>query len=90
MTLFDLSEYNLRQLDPKQGTKPLDFGGGGITGSVNLDGRFIAINTYHPEHGYITLTSIPPFPDEDRYDQKKVRAYRKSLVSNEGFLGEHA
>ncbi|GAB5493931.1 MAG: hypothetical protein Phog2KO_41460 [Phototrophicaceae bacterium] len=85
MTLFDLSEYNLRQLDPKQGTKPLDFGGGGITGSVNLDGRFIAINTYHPEHGYITLTSIPPFPDEDRYDQQKVRAYRKSLVSNEGF-----
>lgn len=85
MTLFDLSEYNLRQLDPKQGTKPLDFGGGGITGSVNLDGRFIAINTYHPEHGYITLTSIPPFPDEDRYDQQKVRAYRKSLVNNEGF-----
>ena len=85
MTLFDLSGYNIRQLDPAQGTKPLDFGGGGITGSINLDGRFIAINTYHPEHGYIALTSIPPFPDEDRYDQKKVRAYRKSLVSNEGF-----
>lgn len=83
--MFDLSDYKLRQLDPKQGTKPLDFGGGGITGSVNLDGRLIAINTYHPEHGYITLTSIPPFPDEDRYDQKKVRAYRKSLVTNEGF-----
>lgn len=83
--MFDLSEYNLRQLDPQQGTKPLDFGGGGITGSVNLDGRLIAINTYHPEHGYITLTSIPPFPDEDRYNQKKVRAYRKSLVHNEGF-----
>ena len=85
MTLFDLSDYKLRQLDPQQGTKPLDFGGGGITGSVNLDGRLIAINTYHPEHGYITLTSIPPFPDEDRYDQQKVRAYRKSLVTNEGF-----
>ncbi len=83
--MFDLSDYKLRQLDPQQGTKPLDFGGGGITGSVNLDGRLIAINTYHPEHGYITLTSIPPFPDEDRYDQKKVRAYRKSLVTNEGF-----
>lgn len=85
MTLFDLSDYHVRQLDPAQGTKPLDFGGGGITGSINLDGRFIAINTYHPEHGYITLTSIPPFPDEDRYDQAKVRAYRKSLVHNEGF-----
>lgn len=85
MSLFDLSQYRVRQLDPKQGVKPLDFGGGGITGSVNLDGRFIAINTYHPEHGYVTLTSIPPFPDEDRYDQAKVRAYRKSLVTNEGF-----
>ncbi|MGJ3239834.1 MAG: glycoside hydrolase family 125 protein [Anaerolineae bacterium] len=85
MTLFDLSDYHVRQLDPAQGTKPLDFGGGGITGSVNLDGRFIAINTYHPEHGYITLTSIPPFTDADRYDQAKVRAYRKSLVTNEGF-----
>lgn len=85
MTLFDLSDYNVRQLDPAQGTKPLDFGGGGITGSINLNGRFIAINTYHPEHGYITLTSIPPFPNEDRYDQAKVRAYRKSLVHNEGF-----
>lgn len=85
MTLFDLSDYNIRQLNPAQGTKPLDFGGGGITGSINLDGRFIAINTYHPEHGYITLTSIPPFPDEDRYDQQKVRAYRKSLVTNDGF-----
>ncbi len=83
--LFDLSDYRLRKLDPAQGTKPLDFGGGGITGSVNLDGRFIAINTHHPEHGYITLTSIPPFPDTDRYNQPKVRAYRKSMVDNQGF-----
>ena len=83
--MFDLSDYKLRQLDPQQGTKPLDFGRVGLAGSVNLDGRLIALNSYHPQHGYITLTSIPPFPDADRYNQKKVRAYRKSLVTNEGF-----
>ncbi|MEL6408499.1 MAG: hypothetical protein AAFR81_29295, partial [Chloroflexota bacterium] len=83
--LFDLEGYRLRKLDPAQGTKPLDFGGGGVNGSINLDGRFIAINSYHPEHGIVTLTSVPPFPDADRYDQAKVRAYRKSLVTNAGF-----
>ncbi|MGB1288396.1 MAG: hypothetical protein ACPG7F_17815, partial [Aggregatilineales bacterium] len=85
MALFNLSAYRLRQLDPAQGVKPLDFGGDAITGSINTDGRFIAINTYHPEYGYMTLSSIPPFADEDRYDQQKVRAYRKSLVSDAGF-----
>lgn len=65
--------------------KPLDFGYGGCTGSINADGRLVAINTYHEEHGYVTLTAQPPFPDEDRYDAKKVRAYRKSLATSEGF-----
>jgi uncharacterized protein len=83
--MFDFSDYHVRELDINQGYKPLDFGMGGLTGSVNKDGRIIAVNNYHPEHGYVTLTSIPPFPDADRYDQSKVRAYRKSLVTNEGF-----
>ena len=83
--MFDLANFYVRELDPSQGTKPLDFGGGGITGSINLDGRFIAINTAHPEHGYVSLTSAPPFPDADRYDQAKVRTYRQSLVTNKGF-----
>ncbi|MEQ8672163.1 MAG: glycoside hydrolase family 125 protein [Aggregatilineales bacterium] len=78
-------EYRLRELDPAQGEKPLDFGGHGINGSVNRDGRIIAINTYHPEHGYITLTSAPPFPEDKRYDPAAVRAYRKSLATQEGF-----
>ncbi|MEM6527817.1 MAG: hypothetical protein AAF653_05955, partial [Chloroflexota bacterium] len=83
--MFDLDGYFLRKLDIAQGYKPLDFGGGGISGSVNKDGRIIAVNNYHPEHGYVTLTSIPAFPDEDRYDAQKVRAYRRSLVDNTGF-----
>ncbi len=80
-----LDNYRRRKLDPTQGYKPLDFGGGGITGSINRDGRITAINTYHPEHGYITLTSAPPFDESQRYNPSAVRAYRKSLVDLEGY-----
>jgi uncharacterized protein len=65
--------------------KPLDFGADGITGSVDAEGRIIALNTYDPVHGYITLTSAEPFPDEDRYDPAKVRAYRAGLARLAGF-----
>jgi hypothetical protein len=83
--LFDLATYRVRRLDPKQGGKPLDFGYGGVTGSINADGRLIAVNGYHPTHGYMTVTSQPPFADEDRYDPQKVRTYRRSLATNVGF-----
>jgi hypothetical protein len=65
--------------------KPLDFGWDGINGSVDQYGRIIALNFYHSEYGYVTLTSAEPFPDEKRYDQAAVRAYRKSLTELEGF-----
>lgn len=65
--------------------KPLDFGGDGITGSVNADGRLIALNFYHPQHGYVTLTSAEPFPESERYNPEAVRAYRASLVEQDGF-----
>jgi uncharacterized protein len=65
--------------------KPLDFGGNGINGSLDANGRIIALNFYHPEYGYVTLTSADPFPDDKRYDQAAVRAYRKSLTELEGF-----
>jgi uncharacterized protein len=65
--------------------KPLDFGGGGVNGSVDAYGRIIALNFYHPEHGYVTLTSADPFPEDQRYNPQAVRAYRKSLVTLEGF-----
>ncbi len=65
--------------------KPLDFGANGINGSVDQSGRIIALNFYHPEHGYVTLTSADPFPDDQRYDVSAVRAYRKSLAELEGF-----
>jgi hypothetical protein len=65
--------------------KPLDFGANGINGSLDVHGRMIALNFYHPEHGYLTLTSADPFPDDQRYDVSAVRAYRKSLVDLDGF-----
>jgi hypothetical protein len=65
--------------------KPLDFGGDGITGSVDRLGRLIAVNFYHPPHGYVTLTSAEPFPESDRYNPAAVRAYRASLASLDGF-----
>lgn len=80
-----IENYRRRKLDPTKGYKPLDFGGGGITGSINRDGRITAINTYHPEHGYVTLTSAPPFDETQRYNPSAVRAYRKSLVNLEGY-----
>ncbi len=65
--------------------KPLDFGGGGITGSVDRCGRIIALNCYHPQHGYVTLTCAPPFPESERYNPAAVRAYRSGLTALEGF-----
>lgn len=80
-----LNAYRRRRLNAEQGYKPLDFGGGAITGSMNQEGRIIALNTYHPQHGYITLTSAPPFPESQRYDPNAVRAYRQSLIELDGF-----
>lgn len=65
--------------------KPYDFGANGINGSVDAHGRLIALNFYHAEHGYVTLTSADPFPDDQRYDQAAVRAYRRSLAELDGF-----
>lgn len=64
--------------------KPLDFGVAGVTGSIDSGGRIIALNTYDETHGYITLTSAYPFPDGDRYDAQKVRAYRRALAAMSG------
>ncbi len=65
--------------------KPLDFGGEGITGSVDAEGCIIALNAYHPTHGYVTLSAAEPFPETERYNPGAVRAYRKGLAGLRGF-----
>jgi uncharacterized protein len=70
---------------PTRPAKPLDFGGSGINGSLDAQGRFIAVNFYHSRFGYVSLTSAAPFPDDARYQQPKVRAYRARLATLTGF-----
>ena len=65
--------------------KPLDFGGGGVNGSLDAQGRMIALNFYHPVYGYVTLTTAEPFPEDQRYVPAAVRAYRASLATLTGF-----
>jgi hypothetical protein len=72
-------------LDPALGVKPLDFGMNGLTGSIDTDGRLIALNSYHERYGYITLTASDPFPETERYNPTAVRAYRRSLADLAGF-----
>lgn len=64
--------------------KPLDFGFAGVSGCLNRSGSLTALNAYHPQHGIVTLTSAAPYPDADRYDAAKVRAYRRGLLSQAG------
>ncbi len=65
--------------------KPFDFGTDGLTGSLNQTGQLIALNFYHPKHGYVTLTTAEPFPEHERYNPTEVRAYRASLANLPGF-----
>jgi uncharacterized protein len=61
--------------------KPLDFGNGRVTGSVNDQGRLVTLNSVHPEQGYVTLTCLPPFPEGRWYDADQVRRYRAALAA---------
>jgi len=77
-----------RLLNPADGVKPLDFGAEGTTGSLDPNGRVVALNTYHPQHGYVTLTTADPFDETRHYTQTAVRAYRAELAALRGF-GPH-
>lgn len=77
-----------RLLNPADGVKPLDFGADGTIGSLDTNGRVIALNTYHPQHGFVTLTTADPFDEARRYDPAAVRAYRAGLTALRGF-GPH-
>jgi len=77
-----------RLLNPADGVKPLDFGADGTIGSLDTNGRVVALNTYHPQHGFVTLTTADPFDETRRYDPAAVRAYRAELTALRGF-GPH-
>src|SRR5690606_18115059 len=71
-----MSQDEERLLNPADGVKPLDFGADGIIGSIDRNRRVVALNTYHPQHGFVTLTAADPFDEARRYDQAAVRDYR--------------
>ncbi|HZD58033.1 MAG TPA: hypothetical protein VE136_14985, partial [Anaerolineales bacterium] len=75
-----MTVISIRDLDFARPYKPLDFGNGRAAGSVALDARILTLSTYHPYFGYVTLSAHPPFPDEKRFDQAAVRAYRAGLA----------
>lgn len=68
-------------LDSNRNYKPLDFGNGLTAGSVNDQGRLIALSTPHPQQGYVTLTCVPSFPEDRRYDPAFVRSYRAAFAA---------
>ncbi|MEO1165512.1 MAG: hypothetical protein AAFV98_17130, partial [Chloroflexota bacterium] len=58
--MFNLSNFQVRRIYPTDGIKPLDVGNKGVTASISPDGRILAVNAYHPDKGFISLTSVPP------------------------------
>lgn len=67
-------------LDPTAAIKPLDVGNGRVAGSVLADGRLTSLTGYVPSHGVGGLLSQAPYPDVDRGDATKVRAYRSAMA----------
>ncbi len=71
----------MKELDTTSGYKPLDFGKGGVTGSVDFNGRLIASS----EHGNVTMTTATTIPEQRRRQPEFVCAYRTLLAWLNGF-----
>lgn len=76
-----MSSLMARRLDPRRPFKPLDLGNGALAASLLPDGRCVTLGAYHPTHGWVTLSALPPFPDVQRHDPEAVRAYRARLAA---------
>ncbi|WP_029214472.1 glycoside hydrolase family 125 protein [Kallotenue papyrolyticum] len=76
-----MSSLMARRLDPRRSFKPLDLGNGALAASLLPDGRCVALGAYHPTHGWVTLSAMPPFPDVQRHAPEAVRAYRARLAA---------
>jgi hypothetical protein len=69
----------LQPLDPTRPYKPLDAGEAGVSASVDVRGRLVAVSQGHPEHGTVALNAHAPFPPSWRHDQAAVRRWRRRL-----------
>src|SRR5579862_2864173 len=60
--------------------KPIDLGCGRLSASISANGEILSINGYHPGVGYMTLTPIAQFPEDQFYSPIFVRQYRRRLI----------
>lgn len=67
--------------------KPLDTGTGTLVASLGKFGELLSISTYHRDHGWIVVNTLPQFPPDKYYDPAFVRWYRWQLadLNQEGF-----
>jgi hypothetical protein len=70
-----------------QNKKPIDTGIGGMTASFNSNGLIHSINSFHPEQGYITVSSSEQFPNDKWYDSSYVPQYRRDLAEYKQAFG---
>jgi uncharacterized protein len=72
-----------RLLPPPTGAeaKPVDVGNGRLVASVGAaSAELISLLAYHPQHGVVELSAMPPFDDRERGDRAAVRRYRALMA----------
>lgn len=80
-----IDETKTPMLDVKN-KKTVDIGAGCLAVSLNPRGMIHSVNCAHPDHGYITLSPVGQFSNDEWYNSDFVRSYRKRLAEeSEGF-----
>jgi hypothetical protein len=64
--------------------KPLDVGNGVVAASFAPSGAWLSVAAFHPRHGTVELTNLPPFDERLRGTPAAVRRYR-SLMTEERY-----
>lgn len=67
--------------------KTVDIGTGRLAVSLNQRGMIHSINCAHPDHGYITLSPIGQFSNDEWYNSDFVRSYRRQLAEQSTGFG---
>lgn len=63
--------------------KPCDVGTGRVCASFLRDGSWLSISTYHPDHGIVELSGMPPFKESTRGDPVATRRYRELMADRD-------
>jgi hypothetical protein len=60
--------------------KPFDIGNALVAASFSPEGAWLSVSGYHPRHGTVELSGMPPFDEAWRGDPGAVRRYRGWMV----------